>query len=246
MKPIHNSAECCVFSVVFQHPDFIIAVKPAGLSVHCDDSITGFAAKLSEQLATKLFVVHRLDKATSGLMIFARSSQAAATFGALFETQKVDKYYLAISASKPKKKQGTIKGDMQKSRRSGWRLLSTTQQPAVTRFISKALQPGFRLFLVKPLTGKTHQIRVALKSLSAAIYGDPIYSASSKQSEGLGSQRQSSIIAAQRCYLHAWQLCFVYDQQAYHFVQNPQEGELFLSAAFESAIEQWKKPQNEF
>jgi tRNA pseudouridine32 synthase/23S rRNA pseudouridine746 synthase len=222
--------------VLHTHADFVIAAKPAGISIHCDDNQTGFVAMLSEQLKLKLYVVHRLDKVTSGVMVFARSAQAAASFGRLFEQREVGKFYLAISHQKPKKKQGTIKGDMQKSRRSSWKLLKTQLQPAVTQFISCSLMPGVRLFLVKPKTGKTHQIRVALKSISAPIVGDAIY-ANEQEVEGQ---------AIDRCYLHAWQLMFEYQGEKFSFEQRPSEGRYFLQSEFSDSLEAWENPQQFF
>ena len=58
-----------MYTLLFENQDFIIVCKPVSISVHCDDQITGFAAQLSQQMQTKLYVVHRLDKVTSGLMI---------------------------------------------------------------------------------------------------------------------------------------------------------------------------------
>ena len=81
-------------------------------------------------------------------------------------------------------------GDM-KNRRGGQRiLLKTTENPAITQFFSSAAKPGTRGFIVKPHSGKTHQIRVALKSIGAPILGDTLY----------GGE------ASDRLYLHAWHL----------------------------------------
>ena len=222
--------------ILYTHDDFVVAVKPAGISVHCDDNQTGFAALLSEQLNFRLYVVHRLDKVTSGVMVFARCAKAAANFGQLFERREVGKFYLAISNQKPKKKQGAIKGDMQKSRRSSWKLLKTQLQPAVTQFISSSLSPGFRLYLVKPKTGKTHQIRVALKSIGAPILGDSIY-ANEQQIAGKG---------VDRCYLHAWQLLFEYQGEKFCFAQLPEQGKYFLQDICKQALKAWENPQQFF
>lgn len=237
------------FSPVYQHDDFLIVVKPAGISVHCDDHQKGFAALLIEHFHKPLYVVHRLDKVTSGLMIFAKSAEAAAYFGGLFERKEIEKHYLAISDQKPKKKQGAIKGDMQKSRRSSWRLLKTQNQPAISQFVSYSLMPGFRVFLVKPKTGKTHQIRVALKSIGAAILGDPIYSSSqlgkSVAKGGLAIDKEVELVV-DRCYLHAWQLAFNYQGECFNFQQLPVQGDFFLMPEFLEAVQRWEKPANFF
>ena len=224
-----------MYPLIFDNKDFIVVAKPTGLSVHCDDGITGFTAILSEQLKIKLYLVHRLDRVTSGLMVFAKNAQVAAIFGRMFQERSVSKYYVAISDKKPIKKQGTVKGDMQKSRRMSWQLSKSKTNPAVTRFKSASLGKGMRLFLLKPETGKTHQLRVALKSLGAAILGDPIYY--NKDNESVTNQ-----VPVTRCYLHAWQLNFTFADQRYHFKCVPDEGELFGCCSVIDTLQQWSEP----
>lgn len=153
--------------------------------------IPGIVSLLKAQLGlSQLHLCHRLDTGTSGCLCLAKNESMAAEIGALFKTRAVSKYYLALSNSKPKKKQGTLIGDM-KNRRGGQRiLLKTTENPAITQFFSASSKPGVRGFVVKPHTGKTHQIRVALKSIGSPISGDTLY----------GGEK------AERLNLHAWQL----------------------------------------
>ena len=182
-------------TICFEHPDFVVINKPAGISVHKDEQAVGLSEKLAKQLGVeKLWLVHRLDKVTSGLLIFARNQTAAVNFYHLFHEHKVEKTYLALSDKKPKKKQGKIIGDMEKSRGGSWKLCPTKNHPAITQFHSLSLAPNLRLFILQPKTGKTHQLRVAMKSLSSPILGDTRYAGSS----------------ADRVYLHAYQLAFVY------------------------------------
>ena len=154
----------------------------------------------------------------------------------MFEAHLVAKYYLALSDKKPRKKQGTIKGDMQKSRRSGWRLLNSVNNPAISRFMSTSAGAGKRLFLLKPETGKTHQLRVALKSIGAAIIGDPIYAT------GIAKSAADYRLVADRCYLHAWQQSFNFADKEYVFRSDPTEGTLFLNPQFLALLEPWSDP----
>jgi tRNA pseudouridine32 synthase/23S rRNA pseudouridine746 synthase len=175
---------------------------------------SGILPILCQQLKVEqLWLVHRLDKITSGILILAKHSQAAAVFGHLFEQKQIEKYYLAISAKKPKKKQGTVKGGMKKVRDGKWMLDSSNTAAAISQFFSFSISPGLRLFLVKPLTGKTHQIRVALKSIGSPILGDDLYKGES----------------ADRTYLHAYCIRFSYQQQPFCIICPPDKGEMFLS-----------------
>lgn len=154
-------------------------------------TIPGIVTLLKKQLnLSQLHLCHRLDTGTSGCLCLAKNERTAAEIGELFKTRAVGKYYVALSESKPKKKQGAIIGDM-KNRRGGQRiLLKTTEKPAITQFFSQSAKPGVRGFIVKPYTGKTHQIRVALKSIGAPINGDALYGGNN----------------AERLNLHAWRL----------------------------------------
>ncbi|WP_462147240.1 TIGR01621 family pseudouridine synthase [Pseudoalteromonas gelatinilytica] len=176
--------------------DFFVFYKPAGVSFH-SEQCAGFVVLAEKLVNEKLYPVHRLDKVTSGLIILARNKEAAAEFTTLFSDHTINKFYLAVSDAKPKKKQGWIKGDMQKSRRGAFKLLKTQTNPAITRFYSTSIRPGLRAYLLKPYSGKTHQLRVAMKSLGAPILGDSTYAGSKDE----------------RTNLHAYALQFSYKGQ---------------------------------
>jgi tRNA pseudouridine32 synthase/23S rRNA pseudouridine746 synthase len=215
--------------IVEDNEHFVVAVKPANINFHSED-IAGFVVQASQYIGIPLYPVHRLDLMTSGLVILAKSSSIASIFGNMFLNREIEKYYLAISTRKPRKKQGWIKGDMGKARRGDYKLLPTNDNPAITRFISTAIRTHERLFLVKPYTGKTHQIRVALKSLGSPIAGDGRYANSDE------AKLES------RGYLHAYGLRFTLLDKKYSFVLSPDDGERFLSTECQNAIQVWKKP----
>ncbi len=215
--------------IVYENSDFIITVKPAGSNFHSEEE-AGFVVQMSQQLGIPLFPVHRLDKMTSGLVIFAKTSEVAAQFGKMFENREVEKYYLAISLRKPKKKQGWVKADMGSARRGDYKLLPTMDNPAITQFISCALRTHERFFLVKPHTGKTHQIRVALKSLGSPCAGDERYAASDEARK------------EDRGYLHAYALRFSLYGESFEFISPPVEGERFISEECKVQLETWNKP----
>lgn len=217
------------FPILFENNDFIIAIKHAGINFHSEEE-AGFVVQVSQQESIPLFPVHRLDKMTSGLVILAKNSETAALFGKMFENREVEKYYLAISMRKPKKKQGWVKADMGSARRGDYKLLPTMDNPAITQFISCALRTHERFFLIKPHTGKTHQIRVALKSLGSPCAGDERYAnADEARKEDRG-------------YLHAYTLRFHLNGEEFTFVSPPDEGERFVSSECINQLEQWNNP----
>lgn len=198
--------------ICFQHPDFVILNKPAGISVHKDDQAVGLTKKIAKQLRVEqVWLVHRLDKITSGLLIFALNKEAAARFYHLFAQHQIQKTYWALSNQKPKKKQGKIIGDMQKSRNGAWKLCRSQENPAITHFHSHAIEPNLRHFILQPKTGKTHQLRVAMKSLGSPILGDELYSGAT----------------ADRVYLHAYQLEFDYLGEYFCLQATPTSGQIW-------------------
>ena len=198
--------------VVYQHSDFIIINKPEGISVHKDQAEQGLTELVAKQLnVPQVWLVHRLDKVTSGLLILALNTESAAEFSRLFSEHKIHKTYLALSNQKPKKKQGLIIGDMKKARDGAWKLCQTKENPAITRFESVSCEPNLRLFILKPQTGKTHQLRVAMKSLGSPILGDGLYGKNTEEID--------------RTYLHAARLQFEFKGQAFDVFTLPKEGE---------------------
>ncbi len=222
------------FRLVAETEAFLVIDKAPGVSFHRQPSNAG-GEPLDEGVLTivkqslglsELYPVHRLDKMTSGLLLLAKTPAANRQLSMQFAAREVEKYYLAIAPSKVKKKQGLVKGDMQASRRGSWKLLASQENRAISQFFSAALTPGLRLFLLKPHTGKTHQLRVALKSLGAPIVGDRRYA---------GQQ-------ADRGYLHAYSLGFCFDGQDYRYLCPPSQGQLFTDDSFNQALHGYAEP----
>ena len=218
-----------MLQLISEYEDFLLYHKPAGMDFHSDQGIPGFFRKVQESRPElPLFPVHRLDKVTSGLILLAKSRESAAGLSGLFQQGGVEKYYLALSDKKPARKQGMVKGDMIRSRRGSWKLSRSQNRPAVTCFYSRSIVPGKRAFLVRIYSGKTHQIRVAMKSLGSPVLGDPLYYASGPEVD--------------RTYLHAWQLRFFWNDQLYCFRRDPEEGRFFLPDEGFRLPEEWDRP----
>ncbi|RYY75553.1 MAG: TIGR01621 family pseudouridine synthase [Gammaproteobacteria bacterium] len=219
------------YEVIQDDENFLVIYKKPNTSFHSDDGQAGLFEKVKQhQGLGELYPVHRLDKVTSGVLLMAKTASANRELVEQFKNRQIEKYYLAISNKKPKKKQGLIKGDMEPARRGAWKLSATQNNPAVTQFFSCSLAQGKRLFVIKPHTGKTHQIRVALKSLGSPIMGDVLYA------DAL------ACVNTDRVYLHAFSLAFSLQGISYRFTEFPKEGENFLSAEFQSAIQEFVHP----
>ena len=222
-----------MFKIITQTDDFVVISKNSEVNFHDEgEHGAGLFSQVKRYLLqqfdiTELYPVHRLDKMTTGLLVFAKNSESAKIFGELFKAHKVEKYYLAISDKKPTKKQGLIKGDMAKSRRGMFKLMRTMDNPAITQFFSYSISNKQRLYLLKPHSGKTHQLRVALSSIGAPIIGDPLYGSNS---------------IADRGYLHAYALRFEFLGKHYEFVLPTSKGEFYLSNSFHEKLDELQQP----
>lgn len=207
---------------LFEHDDWLAVHKPAGIPVQ--DTATQQGLLRQYLPGEPWHLVHRLDQGTSGVLLLARHPVAAEQFRRLFADRAMDKYYWAITDRKPRKKEGSVVGDHVKARQGSWKLTTTRHNPARTQFKSVGLGEGQRGLLVRPLTGKTHQIRVAMKALGAPLLGDMRY--------GGGE--------APRLYLHAYQLGFDWQGTAYTLRAEPTYDEW---PALEHWPDAWQQPE---
>lgn len=220
-----------MYSLIDDQADFIVVDKAAGASFHSESGDAGLFERVKQdQAVQELYPVHRLDKMTSGVLVFAKNKGTAQALGALFEDRQVEKYYVALADKKPKKKQGLIKGDMASARRGNYKLMTSRDSPATTQFFSHSVGEGKRLYLLKPTTGKTHQLRVAMKSIGAPIMGDSRYYPGCPELD--------------RGYLHAYQMAFSLMGKPYSYQVMPNTGEYFFSAAVVECLSaQWASPE---
>jgi tRNA pseudouridine32 synthase/23S rRNA pseudouridine746 synthase len=123
--------------------------------------------------------VHRLDADTSGCLLLARNPKALKRFAAAFEARQVSKRYLGILAGIPDAKEGTIELALSKisSAEAGWRMIPARKgKPALTEWRVVAESDGRALVEFRPVTGRTHQLRVhAASGIGIPLVGDAVY-----------------------------------------------------------------------
>jgi tRNA pseudouridine32 synthase/23S rRNA pseudouridine746 synthase len=169
--------------ILFIDAEAIVIDKPAGLPVDTPrrggDSIASRAGELKCGFKRPPTPMHRLDTDTSGCLLFARTPKARAVFQRAFETRAVEKYYVAVVASEIGEDAGTIKVPLAKhsTAEAGWKMVSDAHgSPATTRWHRIAVRDGSTLVEFRPLTGRTHQIRVhAREAFGSGIVGDRVY-----------------------------------------------------------------------
>jgi tRNA pseudouridine65 synthase len=153
------------------HCDDALAVvnKPSGMLVHrgWDNDRVVAMTLLRDQIGRYVFPVHRLDRGTSGALVFALSSEVARTLSAAFEQGRVAKRYVALVRGVPPD-EGTIDSPVPRSE-GGARV------PAVTEYRRLFVFGRFSIVEARPLTGRLHQVRRHLKHLGHPIIGDVNY-----------------------------------------------------------------------
>lgn len=174
--------------ILYIDAEAIVIDKPAGLPVDPPraggDSVAARAGELKLGFQREPVAMHRLDRDTSGCLLLARNPKARAKFQQAFESGMVEKLYLAVVDGVPDGAHGLIDLPLGKvsSAQEGWRMVPDAKgKSAQTRWRKLAEMDGRSLIEFKPLSGRTHQIRVhAARGLGAAVVGDPVYGARSE------------------------------------------------------------------
>lgn len=184
------------------HADAAVLVvdKPAGLLAVAGRGEAGrehLAAWVQARCPDAL-VVHRLDMATSGLMLFARGPQAQRQLSACFAARQVAKGYVAVVEGRVAQDHGEIDAPLAADwpRRPRQMVDGVNGKPSLTRWQVLERGPGWTRLALEPVTGRSHQLRVHLLSIGHPIRGDALYAAPPRR--------------ATRLLLHATRLAFAH------------------------------------
>ncbi len=216
--PELNWAELRSHSVILEDSAILALNKPANISVVGDSHETDMAG-LASEAKEQLFPVHRIDKVTTGVVLFAKNLQVHGKLTRQFNKRTVDKRYLLITKTVGLPSEGVIdlpltsgrkglvrvagpRGNIQyDDQKSHWwvplhdYLPDKKVYPSVTRFATLWSDSDFSLILAEPFTGRKQQIRIHFAWIGHPIFGDPLFG---KTELGAGWQT---------C-LHSWRLGF--------------------------------------
>lgn len=203
----HNDGlvpEALPLAIIYEDENVIVINKPAGLVVH--PGAGNHAGTLVNALLAyyppirevgegdRPGVVHRLDKDTSGVMVFAKTDKAYRWLVKLFKAREVHKTYLVLVDGHPPTPTGRIEAPVERDSRARTRMavgMRGQGKPAVSEYFQMQKFTEHTLLEVRPITGRTHQIRVHLSYLGVPVVGDTLYG------------RRNPSIAMDRIFLHA-------------------------------------------
>jgi 23S rRNA pseudouridine1911/1915/1917 synthase len=186
-EPVDLIAENLPLDVVYEDNRVVVINKAHGMVVHPGaGNPAGTLAnallfrRRERGLAGEGFrpgIVHRLDKDTSGVIIAAYDDEALAFLADQFKTRRVRKIYAALVSGIPRKPAGRIETRITRDRRNRTQFTVSpdTGKTACTRYRVIRAWNGYSLLLLRPRTGRTHQLRVHLRYLGCPILGDPMY-----------------------------------------------------------------------
>ena len=189
--------------ILHRDSSILIVDKPADLSVLAEgwSKETPYLAKMLEEQFGKMWVVHRLDKGTSGVIVFAFTAEAHRSLNIQFEKHEVEKAYHAIVNGVPRWDEKVTKFPLRVNVGHKHRTVVDDRSgvPAETRFRLLKRYQAAALVEASPMTGRTHQIRVHAYALGYPLVGDVLYSAP-----------ETNVIA--RPALHAWSLTLTHPE----------------------------------
>ncbi|HEY2726965.1 MAG TPA: RluA family pseudouridine synthase [Parafilimonas sp.] len=214
------------FDIIFEN-NFLVAInKPSGLLSIPDRE--GKEVSLKQMLQNKydeIFTVHRLDKATSGVIVFAKDGITHKKLSQFFEERNTEKIYYGLVYGSVSPAKGKIEEPiMQHSSGNGKMVLHAKGKPSITEYEVLEDFKRFSWLKFKILTGRTHQIRIHAQFINHSIvcdelYGDgkPVFLSSLKKKYNLSKSEEAEKPILARLALHSASLKFMLNNEEYFF-----------------------------
>jgi len=213
-------------NIIFENDHFIVLNKPAGLLSVPDRTQSQVSLKdLLLQKYGTIYTVHRLDKDTSGIIVFAKDEATHKELSQLFEGREVEKYYLGLVQGNPETTQGSVDAAMMEHPAKNGKMITHAKGKA--SLTDYEVLENFRVYSwvrFRIHTGRTHQIRVHMQHIGHSIVcdelygnGEPVLLSSLKRNYHLSKKEDAERPILSRLGLHSAELKFTLSGDAYHF-----------------------------
>ncbi len=210
--------------ILYEDAALLAVGKPAGLVTHPaykhpDGTLSDAVfARQEARGEGRPWLLHRLDRETSGVVLFAKTVEARRAVVRQFEQHRVRKLYLAVTIGRLAVERGILEAPLCRDPADRRRtIVDAAGKPAATRYETLATHKGYALVLAEPLTGRTHQIRAHMAHLGAPLLGDARYiELAHLELAHLGraargeAQHAVDLGGAERVMLHAWRIGVVH------------------------------------
>ena len=235
--------------IIYEDDDLIIVNKPAGLLVIPDrfnTELPSLNRVLETYLEQKVWIAHRLDRDTSGVICFAKNEQAHKYLSALFMERDINKYYAGIVTGIVMPAEGRIENMLAEHPAvSGKMIVAKKGKAAVTDYKVADQWPLFALMQFQIHTGRTHQIRVHMQSIGHPIvcdelYGDgkPFFVSQIKKKYNQSEKEEMERPLLKRLALHAYKLEFQKEDGQLISAEAPLPKDM---AAMVNQLNKWSK-----
>ncbi len=194
--------------IIYENKDFIVILKPEGILTIKGRGSLSFEKTVVDYLREKyhqIFVVHRLDKDTSGIILFAKNKTAHKNFSSKFEKREIKKFYLVLVYGNIKEDFFEIKLPLREYSSGRVGICEEKGKMAITQFKVLKRFENYTLLEASPITGKRHQIRVHLYARGHPVVGDKFYGDIKRQ------------MVYPRMMLHSYKIEFDYERKKYIF-----------------------------
>jgi 23S rRNA pseudouridine955/2504/2580 synthase/23S rRNA pseudouridine1911/1915/1917 synthase len=219
------------FSIILENDDFVAVNKESGILTipdrHDDTQISLY--QILNQKYGKIFIIHRLDRDTSGLILFAKNEASHKYLSQLFEQRNIEKKYLGIVRGSMPFKSGSINEPIAEHPvKKGVMMISKKGKPSLTNYEVLEDYGVYSLINFEIQSGRTHQIRVHSKSIGHPIICDPVYGdgkpvllSSFKKKYKLSQNELEERPIISRLGLHSLSLKFSDTRQKYFYIEAP-------------------------